>query len=297
MSARAPNPFRALGLTTEVLRRVRGEEEIRVLVTAQYRALSRIFHPDVGGSEAKFREISLAKETLEDPAQFAEYLAEYLRPRNERLAILEQELAGQAVQMNRLRVSYEQFLFEMGISGGFPYRNVRAIVDDTLKNIARRESYRQVGRVVDPPSVTFEIRLQEGLCSVRSVSFARKGASDLPEGVFLKDDVIVDSRGRDNRTLRAYEPKNEWKDPGYSVIGTVNLPSISDYEASRASRIALVGTVGQSSFGTFGFEQLFDYADEFSPEIREGTYIVALSHKDRTLRLAGKVLFIATRPI
>lgn len=58
-----------------------------------YRALSRLHHPDVGGSSVLFRQIQAAYEQLEDKDQFEYWKARFLQPKRDQVKELQAELA------------------------------------------------------------------------------------------------------------------------------------------------------------------------------------------------------------
>ncbi len=89
------NPFAVLGITPEILRGLTKEQSAQ-LAKGAYLQLARIHHPDRGGKEKAFKEVSAAWEQInpdEFPISFDDALNEYLRPRAEALSKLQTKLA------------------------------------------------------------------------------------------------------------------------------------------------------------------------------------------------------------
>lgn len=85
------NPFLMLGLNETVLGSV-SDEDIMALAQSQYRALSRIFHPDAGGSAAIFAMISEAYESIQDEVARKEYLDDFVSSRADQLVRTQRDL-------------------------------------------------------------------------------------------------------------------------------------------------------------------------------------------------------------
>ncbi len=85
------NPFVVLGLTPETIKGLT-DEKIRALVNQVWRAQSTIHHPDKGGKEKRFKELTTAKDQLEDPESFQEAKMFFLKPKKDQLADLTKQL-------------------------------------------------------------------------------------------------------------------------------------------------------------------------------------------------------------
>jgi hypothetical protein len=85
------NPFLMLGLNETVLGSV-SDEDILALAQSQYRALSRIFHPDVGGNATVFAMISEAYESIQDEVARKEYLDDFVSSRADQLVRTQRDL-------------------------------------------------------------------------------------------------------------------------------------------------------------------------------------------------------------
>ncbi len=137
------NPFFVLGLSEPILRSV-SEEDILALAQSQYRALSRIFHPDMGGSAAKFAYITAAYESIQDDEARKEYIDDYLISQVDKLTLVMQELVE--LEEKQLQDSYQASLayhdffkkFGRGYQSADPLplnsRDVTLVFQDTVSN-------------------------------------------------------------------------------------------------------------------------------------------------------------------
>jgi curved DNA-binding protein CbpA len=85
------NAFLMLGLNETVLGSV-SDEDILALAQSQYRALSRIFHPDKGGDPVIFAMISEAYNSIQDEKVRREHLDDFLSSRADQLVRTQNEL-------------------------------------------------------------------------------------------------------------------------------------------------------------------------------------------------------------
>ncbi len=107
------NPFLLLGLNEAVLRTVSQKDTI-ALAQSQYRALSRIFHPDKGGDATIFAMISEAYESIQDEAALEMYLEDFLSSRTDQLVRAREELLElekkSREDLGRVRAEHADFL-------------------------------------------------------------------------------------------------------------------------------------------------------------------------------------------
>ncbi len=137
------NPFLLLGLNEVVLRSV-SEKDILALVQSQYRALSRIFHPDMGGDAAIFAFITEAYESIQDDEARKEYLDEYLIGQADKLTHARQKIVEleekQLQDSHQASLAYENFFkkFGHGYQSADPLplnsRDVTLVFQDTVSN-------------------------------------------------------------------------------------------------------------------------------------------------------------------
>ena len=137
------NPFLVLGLSESILRSV-SEKDILALAQSQYRALSRIFHPDMGGDAAIFAFITEAYESIQDDEERKEYIDDYLISRADKLTHARQELVElgkkNLEESNQASLAYENFFkkFGRGYQSKEPLplnsRDVTLVFQDTVSN-------------------------------------------------------------------------------------------------------------------------------------------------------------------
>ena len=137
------NPFLVLGLSESILRSV-SEKDILALAQSQYRALSRIFHPDMGGDAAIFAFITEAYESIQDDEERKEYIDDYLISRADKLTHARQELVElgkkNLEESNQASLAYENFFkkFGRGYQSNEPLplnsRDVTLVFQDTVSN-------------------------------------------------------------------------------------------------------------------------------------------------------------------
>lgn len=137
------NPFLVLGLSESILRSV-SEKDILALAQSQYRALSRIFHPDMGGDAAIFAFITEAYESIQDDEERKEYIDDYLISRADKLTHARQELVElgkkNLEELNQASLAYENFFkkFGRGYQSNEPLplnsRDVTLVFQDTVSN-------------------------------------------------------------------------------------------------------------------------------------------------------------------
>jgi|GEM_PF-4660117 len=137
------NPFLLLGLNEELVRTV-SSEEILALAQSQYRALSRIFHPDMGGDAAMFAFITEAYESIQDDEARKEYLDEYIISRADKLTHARQKIVE--LEEKQLQDSYQASLayhdffkkFGRGYQSADPLplnsRDVTLVFQDNVSN-------------------------------------------------------------------------------------------------------------------------------------------------------------------
>lgn len=137
------NPFLLLGLNEVVLRSV-SEKDILALAQSQYRALSRIFHPDMGGDATIFALITEAHESIQDDEARKEYLDEYLISQADKLTHARQKIVE--LEEKQLQDSYQASLayhdffkkFGRGYQSADPLplnsRDVTLVFQDTLSD-------------------------------------------------------------------------------------------------------------------------------------------------------------------
>jgi len=137
------NPFLLLGLNEVVLRSV-SEKDILALGQSQYRALSRIFHPDMGGDATIFALITEAYESIQDDEARKEYLDEYLISQADKLTHARQKLVE--LEEKQLQDSYQASLayhdffkkFGRGYQSNEPLplnsRDVTLVFQDTVSD-------------------------------------------------------------------------------------------------------------------------------------------------------------------
>ncbi len=137
------NPFLLLGLNEVVLRSV-SEKDILALAQSQYRALSRIFHPDMGGDATIFALITEAHESIQDDEARKEYLDEYLISQADKLTHARQKIVE--LEEKQLQDSYQASLayhdffkkFGRGYQSDDPLplnsRDVTLVFQDTLSD-------------------------------------------------------------------------------------------------------------------------------------------------------------------
>ena len=137
------NPFLVLGLSESILRSV-SEKDILALAQSQYRALSRIFHPDMGGDAAIFAFITEAYESIQDDEERKEYIDDYLISRADKLTHARQELVElgkkNLEESNQASLAYENFFkkFGRGYQSADPLplnsRDVTLVFQDNVSN-------------------------------------------------------------------------------------------------------------------------------------------------------------------
>ena len=137
------NPFLVLGLSESILRSV-SEKDILALAQSQYRALSRIFHPDMGGDAAIFAFITEAYESIQDDEERKEYIDDYLISRADKLSHARQEIVE--LEEKQLQDSYQASLayhdffkkFGRGYQSADPLplnsRDVTLVFQDNVSN-------------------------------------------------------------------------------------------------------------------------------------------------------------------
>lgn len=109
----ATNPFGTLGFTASFIRGYK-DKDIVTIIKAQYRTLSRIHHPDLGGNPATFRKIQQAYEQLEDKDQYKYYKEQFLRVQKDKISDLYSQVAEAQSSTDRILNIFAGYIQGLG---------------------------------------------------------------------------------------------------------------------------------------------------------------------------------------
>lgn len=87
------NPFLTLGLHPKVVKET-PDTKLADLIDVQYRAMSRLHHPDKGGDAEKFRLIREAYDDLSDPVACIQFAREYRASKREQSIVMNERLVA-----------------------------------------------------------------------------------------------------------------------------------------------------------------------------------------------------------
>lgn len=85
------NPFYTLGLHPKVVKEI-ADSKLAELIEAQYKAMSKIHHPDRGGDPERFRLIREAYDDLQDPLALKSFVREYRAAKRDQVEVVNDRL-------------------------------------------------------------------------------------------------------------------------------------------------------------------------------------------------------------
>lgn len=135
--AKLSNPFTVLGLSNDNLRTLKPEQLDEVIFSA-YRTLSKIHHPDVGGSNKKFKKLSWAISQLnrnKDPVTFNYWKDKFFHNTNTKLKELSAEFDKVVTAIDNdlaLRLDWFQAITAPAREPLFAIRNKIMLVRDVV---------------------------------------------------------------------------------------------------------------------------------------------------------------------
>ena len=148
------NPFNILGLHPDLIQEL-SDEQIEKILDSQYRALQRLFHPDMNkGYENRSKELNEARELLDrrkNPELFILFREQFTRKRGvkKQVSNLEAEIKRHSREYEKLYSNMVNYLTCLNRSkefNVFNLRNTRITLSDTAsivnesKNLSRDES-------------------------------------------------------------------------------------------------------------------------------------------------------------
>ncbi len=171
------NPFLILGLHPKIVKET-PNSGLKALVDAQYRAMSKLYHPDKkGGNEVKFRELQEAYEDLQNHIALIAFADEYRSAKRDQVEVINERLHN--VQIENGQVLNTLSLFVKGVADKFSIWNLEPgwqFVKQT-----------PIGLVVyefgEPGLITSASQF-ERIDEMRS-------ESDVPEGYYLMTDELL----------------------------------------------------------------------------------------------------------
>ncbi len=222
------NPFLILGLHPKIVKET-PNSDLKALVDAQYRAMSKLYHPDKkGGSEAKFRELQEAYEDLQNLIALTAFADEYRSAKRDQVEVINERLHN--VQVENGRVLDTLSLFVKGVADKFSLWNL----EPGWKFIKQTP----IGLVV------YEFG-ESGLITSAS-QFERmdemRSESEVPEGYYLMtDELLVRACGQLPLKREEFKPQEAGLNlvPGqwYQFARADEFGMQTVYEYTRTGRI------------------------------------------------------------
>jgi len=208
------NPFKVLGLTPDIVKKAKSDENVLALAKSNFRTLSKIFHPDKGGSAREFGILSDAMVELEDPEGFFTAKREYLTSRKSQIQSLLIEIASQKAITMQVTRQLLEYLQSLSLNGGLPLRGNRLLLNYKLPD-SRWLILSEESRGV--------LTTQEIECWGESPEYY-----DLTPGkYFLDDGSLIIVRGKEkSRSAQLYKPKGSSKVLSAVILGSFS-PSFS----------------------------------------------------------------------
>ena len=113
------NPFFILGLHPQVVKDI-ANSKLADLVDAQYKAMSKIYHPDRGGDPEKYRLIREAFDDLQSPSSLKAFADEYRATKQDYLEMMNNKLLTSKETNTSIMKSLSDFLISIGSERALP---------------------------------------------------------------------------------------------------------------------------------------------------------------------------------
>lgn len=221
------NPFKALGIDPSVLRGM-SIEEVRFLTKAQFRALSRIYHPDVGGRPDSFRAIAEAINRLEETDTLKADLERHLARRSDKVSVLEErtgELQRDLDNVTKTALSFIELVAREGLDIG----DTKILVRDTVAKVAIHDIAQKNRRVNLPDDPLLEVSIEADR-RIRKTRLEYAGLVSVPkdasESCLRSDDgtwllATKNHLSGEITGYRSFEPKGKTRSTLLCAVGTI----------------------------------------------------------------------------
>jgi len=113
------NPFMTLGLHPKVVKEI-PDSKLAELVDAQYKAMSKIHHPDRGGDPERFRLLREAYDDLQDPLALKSFVREYRASKRDQVEVLNERLLSSMESNTAVLDSLSDFVKYIGSERALP---------------------------------------------------------------------------------------------------------------------------------------------------------------------------------
>ena len=280
------NPFKTLGLTPEIIKLIRTDEDAFFLAKVMFRTLSKRLHPDKGGITAQFIQIKEAMAELEDPDLFREAKEEYLLPRREQISKLAAEVEKQNALVTSLAKQMMDYIKGVALQGGIPVKGKTIIV-----NVPRVSSttYIEKERIFNLLTATVNgLRIQPMEYLGRSPEHLA-----LENGVYQTEDSVVIVREiAGNKTVQEWSFAGESREIEASIVGTY-LGNV--YGLKAKSFVTIEGiSLDFEKTSRLEFYRLEALLKGLDPEITTGKELVVARFVEGDLKfsLFGKIFYI-----
>lgn len=288
------NPFKVLGLTPEIVRKL--DDAILIeAVKRNYRLLSRVFHPDAGGKSASFRELAEAYSLLDNPETFQTFKSEYLKPRKDRLEELLVELEQAQEKLSRSTEQYRSYVKTTISLGGVPFRG-NFLLNDSLKKAIYSESSNQFTGKMEERS-HFDLRVDENGLTRTNLTFTREVETDEDrKGFYKKSDGWVRVIVGQEKTVIGWKISSKPFPIDCSLVGSVSIDRVNDDGLSIKRALAIQGTREDFDRARNGYSWDFfqHLLPTLTPEVVPDSYLVGgkIVGGEINFFLIGKVVAI-----
>jgi len=113
------NPFFILGLHPQVVKDI-ANSKLADLVDAQYKAMSKIYHPDRGGDPEKYRLIREAFDDLQSPSSLKAFADQYRASKRDYLEMMNDRLLASKETNTSILKSLSDFIIAIGSERALP---------------------------------------------------------------------------------------------------------------------------------------------------------------------------------
>lgn len=296
--ATSDNPFRVLGIDSSALRGLT-DTEAAELVQGFYRALMRVHHSDVGGSNpARAADINRAKDELNDPAAFRYWKTRLLRGnrgRADQAKILELEEQASAADSTARLIGDNLIAFLENafwpVSGELSAFNLvpsRVLLNDVIGS-AVQEKYRMKRERSFHRPAWFEVYIDvDGSArwfETEQVRFNHR-TTDPPRDLAPGWVRLSDSPGAQSRWIKRIGEGTLIV--GVQVIGSINREAMgpSHEQSDLKSFEALLPPAGEETRESEGFplESFRQYLPYLVPQIKAYNVLVGVRKTKDELR-------------
>jgi curved DNA-binding protein CbpA len=302
------NPFKVLGLTPDIVKALGSDEAIMAHVRSSYKALSRVFHPDVGGSQARFVELSQAMEQLDNPGNFQSFKESYLMPRKTQMADLTDQLYELSDVAAHRFDQLSLYLAAFAASGGIDLTGKAVMLQDKVNDSIYQAAVEKVKRGdIRPRRTLFDLVGYEGAVHKHSLKFNRTPPTLFD--VFSADEYELTGTPGHFYWAKAHgqgaHRETVYYTPGSkvcyqrSIIGSLSQRDLEEIAGEgNGLRTALAITGDRADFDRarqgYSTEYFGRFLDFLDPVISEGSYLVSVRPNGESIRyfIEGQVLAI-----